>query len=50
MTISILLDIPESFAKQARYTVENIFSPYNEDFVVTDKFENCNNENNRIVY
>jgi len=50
MTITILLDIPESFVKQARYTVENIFFPYNKEFVVTNKIEKCNNENNRIVY
>jgi len=50
MAITILLDIPESFVKQARYTVENLFFPYNEEFTITDKIENCNNENIKIVY
>jgi hypothetical protein len=50
MAIEIFLDVSESILIKAKYTIENIFFPYNEEFLVIDKYYDCNGFNKRIIY
>jgi len=50
MSINIVLDIPESFLKESQYTIENLFFPYKEDFVIIEKDEDCESNSYKIIY
>ena len=50
MPIDIILDIPNSFLKEAKYTVENILYPFNEKFVVVDKTLSLEGNVRKIIY
>ncbi len=55
MSVAVLIDIPDSFLKETKYVLENLFFPFNEDvFVISKSNLKDQNEFNRyrkkVVY
>ena len=48
--IAICIDVPESFRQEVVYTFENLFFPYKDEFTVFDKWEDCKNYKDVIIY
>ncbi len=50
MPVAIFLDIPDKFINQIKYTVENLFFPYDENFIIFKDLNEFNGQQNKIIY